>query len=164
MKRVIGIFGAGENASEADIRNARALGEMVAAHGWVVLTGGRAAGVMLAAVEGAKQIAGSLTIGILPGPSKAGSADVDIAVVTGMGNARNNINVLCSDVVVACGTGGAGTVSEIALALKNGKPVVIVGARADASAFLQNLGGSRVQIVERAEDALAAIERLLAVS
>jgi len=47
-------------------------------------------------------------------------------VATGLGNARNAINVLSSDVVVAC-AGGAGTLSEVALALKSGKMVVALG-------------------------------------
>ena len=53
---------------------------------------------------------------------------MDIAVFTGMGEARNAINVLSSDVIIACGTEGPGTVSEIALALKAGKPVILLGA------------------------------------
>ena len=52
--------------------------------------------------------------------------DIQIPICTGMGSARNCINVLSSDVVVAC-PGGAGTLSEIALALKHGRTVITMG-------------------------------------
>jgi hypothetical protein len=84
---------------------ARELGRLLAERGWIVLTGGRPAGVMAAASAGAKEVPGSLTLGILPGASGAGP-DVDVAVFTGMGDARNAINVLTSDVIVACGIEG----------------------------------------------------------
>src|SRR5262245_66267403 len=68
-----------------------------------------------------------LRIGILPNEDETEiSEHVDVAIVTGMGNARNNINILSSDVVIACGDGGAGTASEIALALKSKKHVVLL--------------------------------------
>ena len=70
--------------------------------------------------KGAKD-AGGLVVGVIPTSDRSGCSDaVDIAIVTGMGNARNNINVLSSDVVVACGM-GPGTASEVALALKSQK-------------------------------------------
>ena len=46
-------------------------------------------------------------------------------IVTEMHNARNNINVLSGHVVISCGDGGPGTVSEVALAMKAGKPVIL---------------------------------------
>lgn len=78
------------------------------------------------AARGARD-GGGLTLGILPGndPDQA-STSIDLAVATGMGNARNAINVLSSDAVVAC-AGGTGTISEVALALKSGKLVVALG-------------------------------------
>lgn len=130
-KPVIGVMGGGD-ASEADCAAAWELGRLIAERGWVLLTGGRDAGVMAAASAGAKTV-GGLVIGILPGANDAGaSPDLDVAIVTGMGDARNVINVLSSDVVIAC-PGGAGTLSEIALALKNGKRVILLGQEADAS-------------------------------
>ena len=59
----------------------------------------------------------SLTIGILPTSKDRVSRHVDVPIITEMGNARNNVNVMSSNVVVACGLTGAGTVSEVALAL-----------------------------------------------
>jgi uncharacterized protein (TIGR00725 family) len=120
---------------------ARELGRLIAERGWIVLTGGRPAGVMAAACAGAKEVPRSLTLGILPGGDGAGP-DVDIAVFTGMGEARNMINVLTSDVVVACGVEGPGTASEISLALKAGKPVILLGASEPTVDFFQRLKSS----------------------
>src|SRR5262249_56187707 len=121
-------MGAGDSASAGDCALAESLGEEIARQGWVLLTGGRDCGVMAAANRGVKRVAGSLTVGILPSVSGGVSPDVDVAVFTGMGNARDAINVLSSQVVIACGTGGAGTAAEGALALKSGKPAVLVTA------------------------------------
>ena len=78
---------------------------------------------MEAAVKGAKE-AGGITVGILPGDSAVeANPFIDIPIVTGMGNARNIINVLTSQAIIAI-HGSYGTLSEIALALKCGTPVV----------------------------------------
>ncbi|MGA7100521.1 MAG: hypothetical protein WB019_09665, partial [Pseudolabrys sp.] len=89
--------------------------------------------------EGAKNADGNaLTIGILPGKDKKELSDcVDVGIVTGMDNARNNINILSSDVVIACGYGGSGTASEIALALKSGKPVILLNERRECIDFFE---------------------------
>lgn len=124
-KTVIGVMG-GSGASEGACAAARRLGSLIAGEGWVLLNGGRARGIMDAAAAGAREN-GGLTMGILPGDTMDGvSEHLDIAVLTGMGSARNVINVLTSDLVVAC-PGGAGTLSEIALALKSGRKVVLLG-------------------------------------
>ena len=84
---------------------------------------------MEAASRGARD-AGGLTVGVLPG---AGAADsppnpyVDLALYTGLGEARNWVNVCSSDALIAIG-GGFGTLSEIALALKARKPLVLLGS------------------------------------
>ncbi|HEY9652876.1 MAG TPA: cytochrome, partial [Coleofasciculaceae cyanobacterium] len=104
-KIIIGVMGPGEQASSTELNNAYALGKHIATQGWVLLTGGRNTGVMDAASKGAKA-AGGLTVGILPTNNTTHLSDaVDIAITTDMGNARNNINVLSSDVVIACGMG-----------------------------------------------------------
>ncbi|MGV0105294.1 P450 cytochrome [Nostoc sp. DSM 114160] len=126
MRRIIiGVMGRGENATANDLQNAYILGQLIAKQGWILLTGGRNVGVMDAVSKGAKSADG-LTIGILPGKNQDGiSSWVDIAIFTDMGNSRNNINVLSSDLVIACGI-GAGTASEIALALKANKQVILL--------------------------------------
>lgn len=138
---------------------AHELGRLIAERGWVLLTGGRPLGVMAAACAGAKQVPGSLTLGILPDSSGGESPDLDVAVFTGMGDARNEINVLTSDVVVACGVEGPGTTSEVALALKAGKPVILVGASSEAGAFFRTLGC--VLEASGAADAVLFIEEVL---
>jgi uncharacterized protein (TIGR00725 family) len=163
MRRpVIGVMGAGRPSPDCAAA-ARELGKLLAERGWIVLTGGRPAGVMAAASAGAKQVPGSLTLGILPGSEGAGP-DVDLAIFTGMGDARNAINVLTSDVVVACGVEGPGTVSEIALALKAEKPVILLGASDPARAFFQ-LMPARSHLFHAAEpaDAVRIIEQELTI-
>jgi uncharacterized protein (TIGR00725 family) len=135
---VIGIMGAGEPGAQS-LAHARRLGRLVAERGWVVLTGGRPAGVMAAACAGAKEVPGSLTLGILPSSSGGVSPDVDVAVFTGLGDARNAVNVLSSDVVIACGVEGPGTASEVALGLKAEKPVILLGASPEAAAFFRRV-------------------------
>ena len=101
---------------------AERLGAALAERGAVIVCGGLG-GVMEAACRGAKR-SGGTTLGLLPGVDR-GSANqhVDLAVATGLGEARNALVVRAADALVAVG-GGFGTLSEIALALKAGKPVV----------------------------------------
>ena len=85
-----------------------------------VLVCGGLGGVMEAACRGAKE-SGGTTVGILPGPDRhAANLYVDIAIATGLGEARNAVVVGCADAVIAVG-GEFGTLSEIALALWGGK-------------------------------------------
>ena len=78
-----------------------------------------------------------------------------------MGDARNAINVQSSDVVLALGAATPGTLSEVALALKADKPVVLVGASDHAQRFLAAIGNGRVHVAADARDAIALIKRLL---
>ncbi len=125
MKRpIIGVMGGGR-ADARSLEAAYRLGGLIAAQGWALLNGGRPAGIMEASAQGAKE-QGGLTIGILPDDRPGGASDyIDVPILTGMGDARNYVNVLSSDVVVAC-PGKAGTLSEIALALKNRRRVVLL--------------------------------------
>ncbi len=159
MRRpIIGIVGAGE-ASERSLADARGLGWAVAQRGWIVLTGGRAAGVMAAACAGAKEVPGSLTLGILPSDAGSVGPDVDIAVFTGLGDARNVVNVLTSDAVVACGVEAAGTASEVAHALKAGKPIILLAAEEPVLTFFRQLrGGDRILEAESVEAAVRLLE------
>ena len=126
MRRsIVGVMG-GSSVSGDVCAVAHKLGGLIAERGWVLLNGGRDAGVMAASARGAKQ-AGGIVIGVLPDrDASAASPDLDYVIVTGMGDARNLVNVLSADVVIAC-PGGAGTMSEISLALKNGKRVILLG-------------------------------------
>ena len=115
----------GGDADQETCRQAEALGRELARRSAVVVTGGLG-GVMEAACRGAKAEGGT-TIGILPLDDRAGAnAWVDVAVPTGLGEGRNALVVRAADVVVAV-AGGFGTLSEIALALRLGRPVVGLG-------------------------------------
>jgi uncharacterized protein (TIGR00725 family) len=104
---------------------AEEVGREIACRGAVLICGGRG-GVMEAACRGARS-AGGTTVGILPGTDRAqANPYVDIPIVTGLGEARNALVVHSADAVVAI-SGGYGTLSEIALALKMGRPVVGIG-------------------------------------
>lgn len=162
-KIVIGVMGAGEEATNADCKAAYELGRLIAEAGWILLTGGRNVGVMDAASRGAHQ-AGGLTVGILPGNTREGmSESVDVAIVTGIGNARNNINVLSSDIVVACG-GRLGTVSEIALAIKANKQVILLNPPASLQNFFQNLSEFQVYVAATSQDVMQIIREILQMS
>ena len=144
---------------------ARVLGRLLAGAGWIVLTGGLPAGVMEAAAAGARSVPGSLTIGVLPtGPDGPVSSEIDVALFTGVGEARNAINVLSSDVVVACGVEGPGTASEVALALRLARPTVLLAADPAALAFYRSLAGPRaLHEADTPEVAVELIERRLGV-
>ena len=112
----------GSEADDTTCRRAEAVGEALARRGAVLVCGGLG-GVMEAACRGAKE-AGGTTLGILPGYDRGEANEyVDVAVATGLGEARNALVVRAADALVAIG-GEWGTLSEIALALRSGKPAV----------------------------------------
>ncbi|MES1205577.1 MAG: TIGR00725 family protein [Pseudomonadota bacterium] len=124
---IIGVIGPAA-CDPQTAETARSVGRGIAERGGVLLCGGRG-GVMEAAAQGAREAAG-LTGGILPGANQRESPpnpQIDIALFTGLGEARNWLNVCASDALIAIG-GGFGTLSEIALALKAQKPVVLIGS------------------------------------
>ncbi len=121
---VVSVIGSAQ-AADWEWQAAEAVGRLLAERGAVLVTGGRG-GVMEAASRGARQ-AGGLTIGLLPGTSpEEGNPYLTVALPTGLRQARNALVVLAGQAVIAIG-GGYGTLSEIALALKAGKPVVGLG-------------------------------------
>ena len=159
-KPIIGVMGPGELATETDIKNAYGLGKLIAQAGYILLTGGRNVGVMDAASKGAKE-AGGLTLGILPSNNTKNVSDaVDIAIITDLGNARNHINVLSSDIIVACGI-GLGTASEIALALKNGKPVILLSEHQESKEFYKGLSPNLTFIAVDTEQTIKLIKEIL---
>jgi uncharacterized protein (TIGR00725 family) len=121
IKGQIGVIGGGEYSPEI-YEIACEVGQEIAKHGFALVCGGLG-GVMEGACRGAKAAEG-ITIGILPTSNK-GDANpyVDLVIPTGLGHARNVLVVYASDALVAI-DGEAGTLSEIAIALKIGKPIV----------------------------------------
>jgi hypothetical protein len=119
--RKVAVIGAGE-CDATTAAQAEEVGKLLAQQGITVVCGGLG-GVMAAACRGAKS-AGGLTIGILPGvEASAANPWVDVAIPTGVGEARNLAVVRSAQAVIAVG-GEFGTLSEIAFALKTGLPVV----------------------------------------
>ncbi|MGB5712964.1 MAG: TIGR00725 family protein [Waterburya sp.] len=157
---IVGVMGAGNSATSQDLAIAYQLGQAIAENNWVLLTGGRKVGVMDAASRGAKANDG-LVIGILPSNNIAAMSDaVDIPIITDMGNARNNINVLSSNVVIACGM-GLGTASEVALALKNHKSVILINQTELTRQFFASLTKKNLFYTQTVENAIAVIKEIL---
>ena len=157
-KTIIGVMGAGV-ATSKDLQLAYELGKAIARNNWILLTGGRT-GVMDAASRGAKA-EGGLVVGILPGKDISSMSDaVDIPIITDMGNARNNINVLSANIIIACGM-GLGTASEVALALKNRKPVILLQPTELTYEFFASLTDELLFSAETVESAIASIEEIL---
>lgn len=120
----IGVIGAGSCDSRTTAQATR-LGELLAGRGAVTVCGGLG-GVMEAVSRGASG-AGGVVVGILPGPDKSSANRyVTIPIATNMGHARNVIIAHTADALVAL-EGEHGTLSEIAVGLKLGKPVVAMG-------------------------------------
>jgi uncharacterized protein (TIGR00725 family) len=118
---IIAVIGAGSCDSQI-FSIAEEVGRIIAQEGATLITGGLG-GVMEAASKGAKE-AGGTVVGVIPGFSRDdANAFVDIPIVTGMSHARNVIVVRSADAVIAV-SGEYGTLSEIAIALKLGKPVI----------------------------------------
>jgi uncharacterized protein (TIGR00725 family) len=120
-ERLVSVIGDGQCSPEVAAL-AEEVGRRLAEAGYTIVCGGLG-GVMEAACRGAKR-AGGRTVGILPGGSAtAANRWVDIPIVTNLGEARNVLVVKSGAGAIAIG-GAYGTLSEIALALRDGKPVV----------------------------------------
>ena len=152
-KTLVGVIG----VSVADAQErawAEAVGRGLAALGFGVVTGGLG-GVMEAASRGAEE-AGGTVVGILPTARPDDANDhVQIAVATGMGDARNAIIADTADAFIAVGR-GLGTLSEVAFALKRGKPVVALG-----SWEVEGPDGQKPDVVRTPEEALQRVKALL---
>ena len=149
----VAVVGGGE-ADQATCALAQDLGRELARRGALVVCGGLG-GVMEAACRGAREEGGT-TLALLPGDDRgAANPFVDVAVATGMGEARNALVARTADVVVAV-AGEFGTLSEIALALRMGKPVV------GLSTWELARGGQKVEAIVRASTAAEAAQLALA--
>ena len=121
----VAVVGAAEATAE-EAEAAAEVGRLLAEAGAVLVCGGLG-GVMEAAARGCER-AGGTSVGILPGDTRAGAnRHLSAAIATGLGEARNALVVRAADAVIAIG-GGFGTLSEIGLALKMGRPVIALGS------------------------------------
>ncbi len=122
-KPMIGVIGASQPSAEG-LRMAEVVGREIASRGAVLVCGGLG-GVMEAASKGAVEAGGDV-MGILPGPDKASANPyVTLPVPTNMGHARNVIIAHTAEALIAV-EGEYGTLSEIAISLKLGKPVFVL--------------------------------------
>jgi uncharacterized protein (TIGR00725 family) len=161
-KIIIGVMGPGENATPEENELAYDLGKAIASEGWITLTGGRSFGVMDASLKGATEV-GGLTIGVLPGDSDQNSSEnAQIKIVTSMGSGRNYISVLTSHLVVVLGM-AAGTASEVALALKSKRKVILLNQDEITIRFFKNLGSYNVLVSKTVDDTIRQIKDYLAV-
>ena len=142
----VAVVGPGD-ASPAELESAELIGRGIAQGGDVLVCGGLG-GVMAAACRGAVS-AGGMTVGILPGSDRsAGNEWLTVAIPTGLGELRNGLVVRAADAVIAVG-GAYGTLSEVALALKTGVPVI----------GLQTWEIEGIEVVKSPERAVRAIQR-----
>jgi uncharacterized protein (TIGR00725 family) len=158
MKTRIGVIGADGEIPAGVSRTSEKIGRDIARSGSVLICGGRG-GVMEAVSRGAS-LEGGLVVGILPSyDKKDGNAFVDVAITTGMGHSRNSIVVSSSDAIIAI-NGRPGTLSEIALALCMGKPVITVcgtGGVADViEEELKKMGIKETVVCAKPADAVKA--------
>jgi uncharacterized protein (TIGR00725 family) len=124
----IAVIGGGE-ADSATLNLAREVGREIARRGAVLLCGGLG-GVMAAAAQGARE-AGGIAIGILPDPDRSrANPFLTYTIATNMGHARNMIIAHSADALIAV-DGSYGTISEAAIALKLGKPVIALATAWD---------------------------------
>ncbi|MCK8670861.1 TIGR00725 family protein [Rhodococcus sp. NPDC003382] len=149
-QRYVGVVGPGD-ATPEQRRVARRVGGLLAGRRAVVVTGGLG-GVMAAASRGAIE-AGGTTIGLLPGDERLdGNPYLTVSIPTGMGEMRNALLVRSSDALIAVG-GSWGTMSEIALAVRTGVPVVSIGG--------WQMPGPGVLAVADPEEAVECLHALL---
>ena len=154
LAMIIAVIGGDSPPPEA-LPQAEAVGRELAQRGHLLICGGRG-GVMEAACRGARG-AGGHTIGVLPGPDRRDmNPHVEFPIVTNLGAARNAIIVLSADAVIAV-DGSYGTLSEIALALVYGRPVVGLGTWR-----LSDDSGVEDESIVRASDPAEAVEQAIA--
>ncbi|MDQ4125518.1 MAG: TIGR00725 family protein [Actinomycetota bacterium] len=153
MTPYVAVVGAGEAGEDLE-RVAEQVGQGLAESGAILLCGGLT-GVMEAACRGCRA-GGGTSVGILPGDDRrAANQFVDVALATGMGEMRNALIVRAADVVIALG-GEYGTLSEVAFALKTGRPVVGY----DTWDLSSGTASDGIVRVDSADDAVKAALRL----
>ncbi len=157
-KTIVGVMG-GCTASAEALDGAYHIGRLIAEHGWTLLNGGRPEGIMDASSRGAKE-AGGTVIGVLFDDDRDNASEyLDYVLPTGLGSGRNIINVLSSDVVVAC-EGNGGTMSEIAMALRFERRVIVLGFDPGA-AFLDRCGRGEWSLAATPDEAISQIKAFL---
>ncbi|MCD6484044.1 MAG: TIGR00725 family protein [Candidatus Odinarchaeota archaeon] len=152
------------NTNEKNYKIAYELGKILARENIIVINGGRG-GIMEAVCKGVREI-GGISVCILPsGDRREANKYCKIVIPTGIGFARNSINVLAGDGIIAIG-GRAGTLSEFAFAWIYNKPIVVIEGTNGWSDKLKNkkVDDRRNDYIYRAvtaEDAVKKIKELI---
>ena len=155
MNLLISVIG-GSTCTEDEARMAEAVGAELAARGATVVCGGLT-GVMEAACRGARR-AGGHTIALLPGDDpRAANPDIEFAIPTGLGHARNVLVARAGRAVIAV-AGSYGTLSELSLALVYGIPVVALHT------WDVSLHGMPPKGIYRADNPVDAVDQALALA
>ena len=153
----IGVVGPSDATPQLE-RLASEVGERLARAECVLVCGGLG-GVMAAACRGAFA-AGGLTVGLLPQERRGAENEyLSVAIPTGLGELRNGLIVRSSDAVVAIG-GSWGTLSEIALAIRTGKPVVAMRSWQPVTETHQQVFGGPA-VAGDVEELFTFLERVL---
>ncbi len=146
-------------ATDEELLIAGSVGRLLAERGCTLVCGGLG-GAMAAACRGSRE-AGGVTVGIVPGyDDRAANPWVEHVICTGIGQARNTVVAATGQALIAIG-GGWGTLSEIALGLRLGRPVVLIGGWAEllateaGRARIADLEGTII-VAETPEAAVAA--------
>ena len=159
-RAIVAVIGA-QHPSESLFRAAEQLGAGLVDSGFRIATGGLT-GVMCGASRGARRAKGwreGSVIGVLPSLDAADANDyVDIAIPTGLNYARNTILVAMAEIVIAVG-GGAGTLSEMALAWQHGKVTIALDCGEGWSSKLagESLDQRRKDTIHRAQTPQEAV-------
>lgn len=160
MKLRITVIGSSGNISQKVEEIAWEVGREIAKADAVLITGGRG-GVMNAVSKGAKDGKG-LTVGILPDSIlEHANPHIDIAITTGIGYARNFINVCSGDAIISI-SGGGGTLSEIGFAIALKKPLILLkGTGGVTDLIAREISTMETTNIEVAENASEAIKLII---
>ncbi len=152
MKKIVGVMGPGQKqASEKDLELAYEVGKLVGESGAVLLCGAMT-GVMELSAKGAKEV-GGITLGIGPVSDKAEiNSFIDIPVMTGMGPARNFMNIISSDILIFISVGSPGTLSELAFAIQMNKQSFVINGSEKLKSYIEELDSNNVTFIESLEE------------
>ncbi|MHC4953098.1 MAG: SLOG cluster 4 domain-containing protein [Planctomycetota bacterium] len=161
--RLIAVVGSGGKSPPAVLEQAEALGAALVKAGFGIVTGGRD-GVQEAVCRGAVRKRGKAAspplVGILSGYDvTAGHAYLDVALPTGLGQARHALIASCGEVLICVG-GATGALAEVALARKIGRPVIALSATGGTAGLVAKTFDS-VQAVATVDEAIKRIGELL---
>ncbi len=139
-----------KQASQSDLELAYETGKLIAESGAVLLCGAMT-GVMEASAKGAQE-AGGLTLGIGPVSDKSElNPYIDIPVMTGMGPARNFMNIISSDLLIFISVGSPGTLSELAFAIQMKKESIVINGSENLKAYISELDSDNVTFANSLE-------------